>query len=54
LDALFLNTAALRRKVSMSPIFPLSAKLGASIGATRSLTTGLRDNTLAFDLLHGL
>lgn len=31
--------------------FPLSRKLGASVGFTRGLTDGLRDNTLAFDLL---
>lgn len=31
--------------------FPLSRKLGASIGFTRGLTAGLRDNTFAFDLL---
>ena len=33
--------------------FPLSAKFGASIGFTRGLSAGLRDNTVAFDLLFG-
>jgi hypothetical protein len=33
--------------------FPLSAKLGGAISFTRGLSTGLRDNTLAFDLLFG-
>ena len=32
--------------------FPLTNKLGASIGFSRGLTSGLRDNTLAFDLLY--
>jgi hypothetical protein len=31
--------------------FPLTRTLGASIGFTRGLTAGLRDNTFAFDLL---
>lgn len=31
--------------------FPLGAKLGGSIGYTRGLSPGLRDNTVAFDLL---
>jgi hypothetical protein len=31
--------------------FPLSRKLGASLGFSRGLTAGLRDNTFAFDLL---
>ena len=31
--------------------FPLTRKLGASIGFTRGLTARLRDNTFAFDLL---
>ena len=33
--------------------FPLSATLGGSISFTRGLSTGLRDNTVAFDLLFG-
>ena len=40
-------------QASASYEFPLSAKLGASIGFTRGLTAGLRDNTVAFDLLFG-
>ena len=31
--------------------FPLTRELGASVGFTRGLTAGLRDNTFAFDLL---
>jgi hypothetical protein len=33
--------------------FPLSARLGGSISFTRGLSAGLRDNTVAFDLLFG-
>lgn len=33
--------------------FPLTPRLGASIGFTRGLTAGLRDNTFAIDMLFG-
>lgn len=33
--------------------FPLGARLGGSISFTRGLSAGLRDNTVAFDLLFG-
>jgi hypothetical protein len=40
-------------KATASYEFPLSATLSGSIGFTRGLTPGLRDNTVAFDLLFG-
>ncbi len=39
-------------QATVSYEFPLSNEMGVGIGIARGLTSGLRDNTLAFDLLY--